>query len=70
MIPVAVAKIVAVRRTPKNRDPLTPPKMYWNDLKRRSINPASSIIWPIKTKSGTAARVSSFINPTVWRTIW
>ena len=65
IIPVAVAKTVAVRRTPRYKEPLIDEKINWNDLNRRSIRPACSSICPIKTNKGTAASTSSFINPIV-----
>ena len=60
-MPVAAAKIIATNNTAKYNEPRKRASIKRTDSKSRSINPASSIITPIKTNSGTAANVCSSI---------
>ena len=66
-MPVAIAKIVAVRITPRYSEPRTGARMTWKARKRRSMSPACSTTYPMKMNSGTAASVCSFIMPMVWK---
>ena len=66
-MPVAMAKIVAVRITTANSDPRIGASSRRNAMNSRSISPACSVMKPMKMKSGTAASSSSFIMPMVWK---
>ena len=66
-MPVAIAKMVAVRITTAKSDPRIGARMFRRATNRRSISPACSVRKPMRMNSGTAASSSSFIMPMVWK---
>ena len=68
-MPVAAAKIVETKSTAMYSEPRVEASMSCTDRNSRSMRPACSIMIPMKTKRGTAARVCSSITLLNWRVI-
>ena len=66
-MPVAMAKIVAVRITARYSEPRTGASRLRRAANSRSIKPACSVMKPMKMNRGTAGNTSSFIVPQIWR---